>query len=83
MADTHWGSYSTILRCGSVYVCGTVLIAVASFPDLIDDDLYLARGLFMLALFGMIGAGSGGIKANVVKMGGDQVSGLRAALSIV
>ena len=72
VADTHWGSFKTILRCGCVYVTGTLLLAVASFPSLIESNLSLARGLFMFALFGLIGVGSGGIKANVVKMGGDQ-----------
>jgi peptide/histidine transporter 3/4 len=66
VADVHLGRFGTILLFGSIYVLGTVLVAVAAYPG------FENRELFMFALFGMVGMGSGGIKANVVTMGGDQ-----------
>jgi dipeptide/tripeptide permease len=51
---------------------GVVLAAAASHPSFVHSSLGLARGIFMFAIFGLVGLGSGGIKANVIKMGGDQ-----------
>jgi peptide/histidine transporter 3/4 len=66
VADVHLGRYKTILVFGLIYVIGTVLVSVAAYPG------SERRELFMFALFGLVGIGSGGIKANVVTMGGDQ-----------
>jgi dipeptide/tripeptide permease len=49
-----------------VYFCGTVLMAVASYPAATTE------WLFMFAFFGLAAVGAGGLKSNVITMGGDQ-----------
>ena len=66
VADAHLGRYTTIALFGSFYLAGTALMAAASFPG--HED----KPLFMLSFFGLVALGAGGIKSNVVTMGGDQ-----------
>lgn len=51
---------------GSIYLAGTGLMALASYPG------HEIKWLFMMAFFGLVSLGAGGIKSNVVTMGGDQ-----------
>ena len=66
IADTHWGSYKTILVFSLLYICGCALMSASAYPGV--DSTWM----FMLGLFGFVGLGSGGIKANVIVLGGDQ-----------
>jgi dipeptide/tripeptide permease len=66
VADAHLGRYATIALFGAFYLVGTSLMAVASLPS--HED----KPLFMVAFFGLVALGAGGIKSNVVTMGGDQ-----------
>jgi len=66
IADAYWGRYWTIAVFGGIYFSGMVLMAFAAYPT------NLIKWLFMLAFFGLVALGAGGIKSNVVTMGGDQ-----------
>ena len=66
VADAHWGRFRTIAVFGTFYLVGAALMAVASYPGRED------KALFMLGFFGLVALGAGGIKSNVVTMGGDQ-----------
>lgn len=66
IADAYWGRYRTIAVFGTIYLLGTSLMAYAAHPA------HLNKGLFMFAFFGLVSLGAGGIKSNVITMGGDQ-----------
>ncbi len=66
VADAWLGRYWTIALFGSCYLLGTAGMALAAWPP------GLTPWLFMLSFFGLVALGAGGIKSNVVTMGGDQ-----------
>mmetsp|Transcript_43458 Transcript_43458/g.55812 ORF Transcript_43458/g.55812 Transcript_43458/m.55812 type:complete len:736 (-) Transcript_43458:826-3033(-) len=66
VADSYWGRYKTIAVFGTIYMIGTALMAFSSIPN------HEQKWLFMLAFFGLVTLGAGGIKSNVITMGGDQ-----------
>ena len=66
IADAYWGRYKTIGVFGTIYFIGVALMTLSAYPD--DTTEWL----FMVAFFGMVALGAGGIKSNVVTMGGDQ-----------
>eukprot|EP00472_Partenskyella_glossopodia_P008513 CAMPEP_0197538336 /NCGR_PEP_ID=MMETSP1318-20131121/59549_1 /TAXON_ID=552666 /ORGANISM="Partenskyella glossopodia, Strain RCC365" /LENGTH=605 /DNA_ID=CAMNT_0043096727 /DNA_START=234 /DNA_END=2051 /DNA_ORIENTATION=- len=66
IADEFWGRFKTITIFGSVYLLSVALMAFSVYPG------YTSKNLFMLSCFGLLSLGTGGIKANVVTLGGDQ-----------
>jgi len=66
IADAHWGRYKTIAVFGTVYMVGSILMCLSSVPD------HENKAVFMLGFFGLVALGAGGIKSNVITMGGDQ-----------
>lgn len=66
VADEIWGRFKTIFLFGIVYIIGTSMMSYAVYPGREN------KTLFMLGLFGLLSLGAGGIKANVVTLGGDQ-----------
>jgi len=66
LADTYWGRYKTILVFSLIYIAGCALIAASSYATINSTPL------FLVGLFVFVGLGSGGIKANVITLGGDQ-----------
>jgi len=66
IADASWGRYKTIGVFGTLYLIGVALMTLSSYPP--DKTEWL----FMISFFGCIALGAGGIKSNVVTMGGDQ-----------
>ena len=66
VADVWWGRFKTIFVFGLVYLLGTTMMAYSSYPGRVN------KGLFMASLYGLIALGAGGIKSNVVTLGGDQ-----------
>ena len=73
LADGNWGRYATIVRFGSVYVVGLVILASAA--TFLDGSLFLQRACSFLGL-GLIALGTGGIKPCVSAFGADQVDGM-------
>ena len=49
-----------------IYICGCGLMSASSYPG-VDSSW-----VFLVGLFLFVGLGSGGIKANVITLGGDQ-----------
>jgi len=66
IADEHWGRFKTIAIFGFVYLAGVTLMSYSVHPG--NEN----KNLFMFSCFGLLALGSGGIKANVVTLGGDQ-----------
>lgn len=66
VADTYLGRYKTIMYFSALYIVGMYLVAVAAIPSITSTTL------FMIALFGFICVGAGGIKSNVSALGADQ-----------
>mmetsp|Transcript_61608 Transcript_61608/g.139461 ORF Transcript_61608/g.139461 Transcript_61608/m.139461 type:complete len:104 (-) Transcript_61608:456-767(-) len=66
IADSHLGRYKTIGVFGMIYMLGTGLMAAASYPG------HEIPWLFIFSFFGLVALGAGGIKSNVVTLGGDQ-----------
>eukprot|EP00471_Norrisiella_sphaerica_P006960 CAMPEP_0184491068 /NCGR_PEP_ID=MMETSP0113_2-20130426/19537_1 /TAXON_ID=91329 /ORGANISM="Norrisiella sphaerica, Strain BC52" /LENGTH=665 /DNA_ID=CAMNT_0026875263 /DNA_START=109 /DNA_END=2106 /DNA_ORIENTATION=- len=66
VADEYWGRFKTIAVFGIVYLAGVSIMSYSVYPGRENKDL------FLMACFGLLALGSGGIKANVVTLGGDQ-----------
>ncbi|KAG5367648.1 Peptide transporter PTR2 [Yarrowia sp. C11] len=69
IADSYWGKYKTILRFAIVNVIGVFVLVVSSLPVNIDNGWALPGLLLAMAI---IGLGTGGIKANVSPLIGEQ-----------
>lgn len=63
-ADTYWGRFKTIVVFSIIYIIGCAMLAASSYS-------VGSSPLFMVGLFVFVGIGSGGIKANVITLGGD------------
>ncbi|OQR91468.1 Proton-dependent Oligopeptide Transporter (POT) Family [Achlya hypogyna] len=86
LADERWGRFKTIAIFGTWYLLGDALLTVAAHPKILGwaetnvsgvfdksgADTSTAQGLFVFALFGCIGVGTGAIKSNVITLGADQ-----------
>ncbi|KNC81492.1 hypothetical protein SARC_06180 [Sphaeroforma arctica JP610] len=66
IADSVLGRYKTIALFASIYLCGTFVTAVAAYPTIMNDGLYLFGTLALIAI------GTGGIKPNINNFGADQ-----------
>mmetsp|Transcript_25143 Transcript_25143/g.32715 ORF Transcript_25143/g.32715 Transcript_25143/m.32715 type:complete len:632 (+) Transcript_25143:125-2020(+) len=64
ISDALLGRYKTIVRLSSVYLIGTVLMALSAA---------LSSGLLVLIALILVAFGTGGIKPNVSAFGGDQI----------
>lgn len=69
IADSYWGKYKTILRFAIVNVIGVFVLVVSSLPVNIDNGWALPGLLLAMVI---IGLGTGGIKANVSPLIGEQ-----------
>jgi len=66
VADEIWGRFKTITLFGFIYLAGVILMSISVKPGSVN------KTLFMFSCFGLLALGAGGIKANVVTLGGDQ-----------
>jgi len=66
MADEVMGRFKTIWVFVLVYITGLAMVTVASYPSILSEPLTLVGLLVFISL------GTGGVKANVVTLGGDQ-----------
>ncbi|GAB5372155.1 hypothetical protein AAMO2058_001641300 [Amorphochlora amoebiformis] len=66
VADELWGRFKTITIFGFIYLAGVTLMSISVKPGMVN------KNLFMFSCFGLLSLGAGGIKANVVTLGGDQ-----------
>ncbi|KAG5356126.1 Peptide transporter PTR2 [Yarrowia sp. B02] len=69
IADSYWGKYKTILRFAIVNVVGVFVLVVSSLPVNIENGWALPGLLVAMVI---IGLGTGGIKANVSPLIGEQ-----------
>lgn len=69
IADSYWGKYKTILRFAIINVIGVFVLVVSSLPVNIDNGWALPGLLLAMVI---IGLGTGGIKANVSPLIGEQ-----------
>lgn len=69
IADSYWGKYKTILRFAIVNVIGVFVLVVSSLPVNIENGWALPGLLLAMVI---IGLGTGGIKANVSPLIGEQ-----------
>lgn len=69
IADSYWGKYKTILRFAIVNVIGVFVLVISSLPVNIDNGWALPGLLLAMVI---IGLGTGGIKANVSPLIGEQ-----------
>lgn len=68
IADSCLGRYKTILYFSILYLCGLVLCVFASVPGWSKEISFI----FYIGLYVGVAVGTGGIKPNVVVLGGDQ-----------
>lgn len=68
VADELIGRFKTILVFVVLYILGLAMVTAASYPSILSEPLTLVGLLIFVAL------GTGGVKANVVTLGGDQFS---------
>jgi len=66
IADEYWGRFKTIAIFGAIYLLAVTLMSYSVYPQ--NEN----KNLFLISCFGLLALGSGGIKANVVTLGGDQ-----------
>ena len=71
LADGYWGRYTTILRCGVIYILGLAILTVAAWWD--SGSLWMQRIWTALGLV-LVCSGTGGIKPCVSAFGADQVA---------
>lgn len=69
LADEKWGRFRTVAVFGIIYLGGVALMALSIIPG------HVQQTIFFLALFLVVSLGMGGLKANIVTLGGDQFSG--------
>lgn len=68
VADELINRYRTILLFCVLYIIGLGMVTAASYPSILSEPLVLTGLLVFISL------GAGGIKSNVVTLGGDQFS---------
>ena len=75
LADTYFGRFNTIYGSSLLYFVGVVLLAAASIPDdLLGVEFdETARTVYFIVALGIIAFCTGGIKANVLAFGADQL----------
>eukprot|EP00466_Bigelowiella_natans_P018770 jgi/Bigna1/81161/fgenesh1_pg.78_\ len=66
VADELMGRFKTIAIFGIIYLVAVSMMSYSVYPG------QESKTLFMFSCFGLLSLGSGGIKANVVTLGGDQ-----------
>lgn len=66
LADSFFGRFKTIALFVVCYCVGVTMCSVASHPNVINKELYMAGIMFFMAL------GAGGMKPNISNFGGDQ-----------
>lgn len=66
LADQWLGRYKTILIFATCYFVGTVMVAIAAQPDVLNLPIYLAGCLVFISI------GTGAIKPNVMTFGAAQ-----------
>ncbi|KAG7398495.1 hypothetical protein PHYBOEH_010952 [Phytophthora boehmeriae] len=71
LADERWGRFRTILVFGIWYLIGDVIVAIAAYPKIMENDA-VVNPIFIIGLFLGIGVSTGCIKSNVITLGADQ-----------
>ncbi|ODV70252.1 PTR2-domain-containing protein [Hyphopichia burtonii NRRL Y-1933] len=80
VADTFLGKYTTILYCSFVYIVGCFILFITSIPSIASKSTSL--GGYIAAII-IIGAATGGVKANVSPLIADQVPKTKPIIKVL
>lgn len=80
VADTFLGKYTTILYCSFIYIVGCFILFITSIPSIASKSTSL--GGYIAAII-IIGAATGGVKANVSPLIADQVPKTKPIIKVL
>lgn len=80
IADTFLGKYTTILYCSFIYIVGCFILFITSVPSIASKSTSLGGYIASIII---IGAATGGVKANVSPLIADQVPKTKPIIKVL